>query len=196
MSKVDLSNIQIQPNKKGKAERAEAKAPVQGPQMDAIFLAYFALVEAVNVQQRTIQIQAKGLDQNAQEQAKHIASEADLRNVIITDKMIYDLVKKSSSDDLGQFGPDQAPVNNYVPPQYVEVLNNQKLEVLQDYNIRVSNLRDGVTNQLVLLRQKGSVTQALLGSGLDNDSQTLQALIAVLQLIVTLSNQATQLGGR
>ncbi|MCB1180604.1 MAG: DUF720 domain-containing protein [Chlamydiia bacterium] len=155
-------DIQFQNHEAVETKKNERGNPQGGAdQMDAIYMAYFLILQSVNLQNDTAAIQAKSLQVNAIEQV--------------------------------QLNQEQEKIQYVTIPANLkgEALNEQ-IPKFQAQNQEIEAERQGISNNLLLLRQNAQVGETKIDTSVNNVEQSVQEGAGLLHMLVNISNQITR----
>lgn len=160
---------------------------------DTLLLVIMSIMDAVNIGQERANLQAKQLCVNANAQMSLNNQAQGIAIVAITENEAYQIktVKiKHSNQTMG----DRGFVNHHVwyTTQKQKIAQPNAVEQIQTQNQKNESLRDGISNQVLLLRQIAQVGESQINSTMDTDQQSVSMAAGILQLLITITNQVTQ----
>lgn len=164
---------------------------------DGLILALISIMQSLNIQQETAQAQCKVMESNAKAQ-ETLNQRQDKENFIVfTKNMIYNNVEvRNHHSKMIKEGPQPG---DFFDQQWTTVeIQKQKdpnaLEKIQSSNMQIQKTRDGVANEMLILRQKAQIAQTELGATVNQGEQTVSEFAQITGTLLTITNQIVQRG--
>lgn len=191
LESIKSKNIQTLPLVIHKEEKQN------GENIDPLFLAYMMIFEAVKICHDTASIQAKTTQSLALAQNNLINMEGQLNFYQIHNSQLYNkkVVNQYTYGVMpGPWGPVRykkvvGHVNKYTPAKVGQTV----LENVNTKNQRIEALRDQISNKLTVLQQDSSMTETNVNSIMNEDQQDISQGASLMQMLVSLSNQISQI---
>ena len=158
------------------------------PHVDVLFLAFMAILTAMNDQQKVAQTQAKQLQANAAQQIKLNDQEEAINFYQLTENELYRISRQKRYTYNQNGGIDGGP------PKKIPIYSNVKVPIpnaafkVQTMNQQQEKIRDGLTNQMLMLRQNAQIAESQVNSTVDQSEQAAQEGSTLLQMLVTITN--------
>lgn len=188
---IEAKNIGVLPLVVHKEEKKN------GGNIDPLFLAYMMIFEAVKICHDTASIQAKTTQSLALAQNNLINMDGQLNFYQLHQSQLYNkkVVNQYKYGVMpGPWGPVRykkvvGHVNKYTPAK----VGQTALENVNTKNQRIEALRDQISNKLTVLQQDSSMTETNVNSIMNEDQQDISQGASLMQMLVSLSNQISQI---